>query len=198
MATIARIRVSLTGAQGLPGVCTFYALDPVTAVPALHAFWTQQGGRFPTVVSTLVEPTGDLLNESTGEAIGSWATTPVAAVDNVGAGSYAAPVGLSISWVTGTFIGGRRVRGRTFIVPMVSSLFENDGTPTFATTSGLQGNGTTLIAAVPGNMLVWHRPTPILDAQGNPTGEFNADGTGVAITSCTVADKAAVLRSRRD
>lgn len=188
MPNIARIRVTLSGLQGLPGVSTFYALDPVTAVPALRTFWAAVALKMPIAIRIQVEATGDLIDESTGKAVGSWSTTGVAVVSGGVSGAYAAPVGYAINWLTGVFIEGRKVRGRSFLVPIIGSSFESDGTPVFAHADGMRAAGDTMIGTVPANFLVYHRETA----------EGAADGTGVAMTSSVVNDKAAVLRSRRD
>lgn len=188
MANIQRIRVTLTGAQGLPGVSTFYALSGPNAVTDLQTFYTALVTFFPANVDILVEGSGETIDESTGDAVGSWSTAQPAGINATGAGGYAAPVGLLVSWITGIFVGGRRVRGHTFLVPMVNSKFDPDGQSTSAAASTIETAANALIAAHAGNMLVYHRETA----------EGAADGTGVAMTSALVSRKATVLRSRRD
>lgn len=188
MATIARIRVALSGLQGLPGVSTFYALDPVVAVPALSTFYNAMSAMWPDQLSIVVEAAGDVINEANGEAVGTWSTAAPTPVETMNSGSYSAPGGIAATWLTGTFIGGRRVRGRTFLVPIASQYLESNGTWTFQALQTVRDAGAVLIASTPENMLVYHRETA----------EGAADGGGVAMTGVLVNDKVAVLRSRRD
>lgn len=188
MATISRIQAVWSGKAGLPGVSTFYALDAATALTALAGFYAESGGRIPNGITVSFAGTGDIINESNGEAVSTWTATPPAPLAGSASGMYAAPVGMAVTWVTGVFIGGRRVRGRTFMVPLASSVFEDNGTPTFAHHTAMAAAAQAAIDAVPGNLLVYHRETAP-DAN---------DGAGVAIVAALVSDKAAVLRSRRD
>jgi hypothetical protein len=78
------------------------------------------------------------------------------------------------------------VRGRTFLVPLHPVVFQNDGTITSATLDALRLAASTLWSS--GGLHVWHRPT-------TPTG---TDGQAFPVNASNVADKSAVLRSRRD
>jgi hypothetical protein len=82
----------------------------------------------------------------------------------------------------------KRVKGRTFLVPLTGSAFDNSGTPTPAAIAGIQGAATTLAANVDATQLVvWARPT----AKGA------TDGAVGFVTSASVPDQGSILTSRR-
>lgn len=129
---------------------------------------------------------GDEISEGDGSITGAWsvATTP-SVVTGTGAGNYAGNAGAVIHWLTTGVNQGRRIRGRTFIVPIVSAAYDATGSlsTTFITTLTTAGN--VLIAANPGLINVWSRPRP------------GRSGSQFSISSCRVPDLAVSLRSRR-
>ena len=116
--------------------------------------------------------------------------TPPAPVKGGSAASYASPVGAVIDWLTNDFFNGRRLRGRTFLVPLVMTAFDTDGTLTSACTSVLNTAATNIIAG-----------DPLLVING--AGTKNSDGSPgprqtKVVAGGRVPDRAAILRSRRD
>lgn len=115
--TMGRIRVSWTGFPGAPGVNTFYATDPLSAVGPLHTFYDAIKTLLPANVTIQVPGDGDEINDANGALVGTWTTTAPAAVVGGPGSSYSAPVGTVVDFLTNTVIGRRRVMGRSFIVP---------------------------------------------------------------------------------
>lgn len=112
---------------------------------------------------------------------------PVDPVNIIGGESYAGPAGAVVTWRTNDLRNGRRIRGRTFLVPMASTSFQDDGTLVNGAISGLQDFADTLMGgSLDGDLGVWSRP------QGGSGGVF------ATVTGYTVPDMVAVLRSRRD
>ena len=103
-----------------------------------------------------------------------------------GAVGAAAGVGACVSWLTGGIVGGRRLRGRTFLVPLHNSTYDTDGTFTSGVLTALTAFQTAMRAAGP--LAVWHRPT-------TPGG---TDGTSYGVIGARVRDRVAFLSSRRD
>lgn len=185
--TINRVRVRWTGFTGAPGVSTFYCSTPATAVPALSAFYNTVKSTLPGVCSVQVASDGDVLDDSTGAITGSWSTAPQSAVAGTGGTNYSGPSGGCVDWLTSTVIKRRRVMGRTFLVPMATTMYDTDGTLTSTCLSTVSGAASTLLGAVgAGGLFVWHRPKAL------------ALGQAVPITGLRVPDKGVVLRSRRD
>lgn len=195
MATIVRVQALWTGFQGAPGYTSWYGIsdgDSGAAATALAArmrtFWDGIKGLIPTIVDIKVQRVYQVLDTITGNITAETAlAADPALVTGTAAGNFAAAAGACINWETGVFnANGRRIRGRTYVVPIASSATENDGTLS-ATALGALTAGATAALGGTGSLGVFTRPP----AGGGP-GDFN-----IAI-SALVKDKTAVLRSRRD
>lgn len=190
MTTINRIRVALTGVTGLPGVSTFYCAptDIVAARSALGSFYGHMPTNWPQGMSYSVETTGDQIEAETGHLTGSWSdSASFTGTSSVPAAPYAAGVGARVRWSTGTVVGGRRLFGWTFIVPLQTGMYGNDGTLDSSYMGSLQTWASTMAAT--GLFRVWKRP------YGTPAAP--APGFAGTITGAQVKDQVAVLRSRR-
>lgn len=178
------------GTIGLPGYSQFYqsiANTPSTSAQnghtAVRSFFSAIVGAIPGEVTVTVDPVYQTLDDATGE-IQSEATvgTPSQVVVGANGGGFSSQVGVLMEWLTGTYIDGRRLRGRTYLVP-IAGQFDLDGTIT-------DGGMAIFQAAWPWitedqeDFRVWHRPV-------NGSG-----GSSAAITSGVVRDHACVLRSR--
>ena len=152
----------------------------------LVAFFNAIDSALPTTVSISVAPTFDEIEDTTGVLTDSaTAGSPTVIVGDV-AGAYSAPSGSCITWLTDGVVNGRRVRGRTFIVPMANIAYEGDGTITEATRAAYELAANDLIDSAGGSMVVWHRPVA------------GAGGSSHVVQAARVKDTIAVLRSRRD
>lgn len=192
--TITRVTAVWTGFTGAPGYSNFFfdafgGGDVVDAeVERVQAFFTRLSATLPSSVRINVQPEVALVDEMTGdlEAYRNVNTAP-AGISGTASGTYSAPSGAAITWSTDTVNRGRRIRGRTFIVPMGNTMYEANGTLSAAALSDLNAAATALRGTGSGpTLVVWSRPRP---------------GGGAAIGPVTghrVTDKAAVLRSRRD
>lgn len=197
MANIERVRVALTGFKGGPGVCTFYAIDGAAALEPLHTMFTDFVGSMPDDVSVQVENVGDVISDTTGALVGSWSGTPQTVLAGSQAGIWTGGAGAQVTWTTNTILDGHRVKGRTYIVPLGGLAYENDGTLTSGVVAGFKARGEDLVAAVSGNMLIWHRPRKARAADGSRPAVAARAGASVEIVGAEVADRAALLRSRR-
>lgn len=192
MSPIARIRVTWTGFIGGPGVSTFYCLDPATFRPGLVTYWNAVKGNLPQTCNITVESEGDIINDVDGEVTGTWSAGTPAAMAGGDTGVYSAPTGICVTWKTNTIASGKHLRGRTFLVPFTLSAFDLDGSLSAAARLNQEQKAQALVAASPGQMLVWHRPRKATTLK-----PFRPGSSG-AVSTAVVADKAAVLRSRRD
>ena len=181
-----RVVVEWTGATALPGISVFYgAPGTPTLASDVYTFFDSVKSIIPSSISITVPASGDLIEDSDGSIAGSWSSTGVGTVVCTGGGSYAAGVGARVSWRTNGVRNRRRVRGSTFICPLITNVYEANGTITSAALTTL-GNAATALAAG-GNLLVWSRPTP-------PGG---SDGDSNAVLNAVVPDRVTSLRSRR-
>lgn len=203
MATIGRIRVPWTGGVGGNGLSTFYFNDAPAALPSLRTFFDSIKSSVAIGISWTFFGEGDTIESTTGQITGTWSTTGQAQVTSSGSGIYAAPVGGMINWLTGAVYFGHRIKGRTFIVPLVGSQQDAQGTLSGTCLTTLGNAAAALIAASPGNMLVWSRPTLATPAWTDVRGVSHPaktahDGYAVSVVAHSVPDKSVVLRSRRD
>lgn len=190
MTTLHRLIVNWSGPQvvGLAvNVLHFSGSDnaapPVAAVRAAYA---GVASGLPSGVQITFPTSGDSINDTNGQLVGTWTAPAAAAVNGSGAATAAAGVGVCVGWQTGGIVNGRRLRGRTFLVPVTTPVWGIDGTITDASLASFQAFAAALQASGP--LAIWHRPTS----------KGATDGNSYGVVSNKVRDKVAVLRSRRD
>lgn len=198
MTLLYRVRTTLTGFPGGPGVSTMYFLDVNTAVPSVRAFWDAVKFHVPNSILTQTESVGDAIESTTGELVTSFSKPSVLPVAGQAAGAYAGGTGAVVSWLTGTVSQGRRLRGRTFIVPLPASDYELDGTLQSSAQTALKAAADALIFEQSLSMAVWGRPRAAVPADGSRPAVTARVGTHGLVTDSRIPDLAAVLRSRRD
>ncbi len=194
MADIWRVTAKWTGGAIGSGFTNFFfqagTSTAQAAADSARAFLFSAYGAaqalLPTGISIAFTAGVDVLDVVSGALTGTVAITPPANVTGSGTGSYAAPTGACVTWLTGGVVNGHRLRGRTFLVPMAGNAFENDGTLSATTLSSINSAATTFISAAP-DFAIWHRP-----AAGGGGG-----GQATTAIAFRVADQAAVLTSRR-
>jgi len=175
-----------------------YSLTTIPELDAIRAFFFAQRNRLPSDVHLIVENAGDIIEDTTGALEGTWSTTAVTGIDGLGSGLYAAPAGYTVSWLTSTTLDGHHVRGRTFIVPANGSVYQSDGTINSTELPGIQADAAALVVAAAGALVVWHRPKFGPRPAGGGSRPLLRDGGHGVITGSSVADRVAVLRTRRD
>lgn len=180
------IQVSWVGLTGLPGVSTFYTVaTPATAPAELLSFFTAIRGLFPDGLTWTIPNSGDQIDSTNGQLLGSWSASGGGSVNsNGGAGGYAAGVGAYVNWRTNGVVNGRRIKGRTFLLPLLAAAYEVNGTLGSSALSTLQTAVNTLAGAAQG-VGIWHRPV-------------NGSGGSLApVASGVVPDQVTSLRTRR-
>lgn len=210
MANIIKVKMNWSGFQGAPGLSAFYfrefasaddqlafAQDAVTKV---QAFQAQIATIVPSGVTLQVANDVEMINDTNGQLVDVTTVDGGAGVSNNGhvGQSYAAAAGAVINWRTGSVHRGRRVRGRTFLVPIAGTEFEANGTLGGNAIAKLTAGATALLAAGAGSpdFGIWARPQRIKNSDGTTTQIDN--GAWYVAQSHNVPDMSAVLRSRRD
>lgn len=180
MADYNRYRVLWTGGPGGNGVSTFFTpSSDTTALAALRAFFSDIASRFPNDITWSFPNSGDVLDMPGGTLIGGWTQTSASNVVGSNVGNFAAGVGCRVVWETGAIVGGRRVRGSTFLTSLASTEYDSDGSIGAAALTQIQNAVDTLVSAA--DLAIWSRA--------------NA-GIG-SVSSGRVVDKVSWLRSRR-
>ena len=195
-----KVKVRWSGFIGSPGWSNFYfggpddsfntAADADPVADRVEAFFNAIKLKFPPAVNFTVQSDVEVISAATGDLLNvhsAGARTPIASGGT--AAAYSGTSGACITWRTAGVRNGRRVRGRTFLVPLVNGIYQSDGTidPSHLNDLVTQGNTLAIPAAGGIPMGIWSRPS----APGASDGEFHP------ITSVSVPDLAAVLRSRR-
>lgn len=174
-------------------VLMFEAGTGTVDTTALRACFATAALALPSGLTVTIPSSGDLVDEFTGTLIGAWTGSAVSTVAGSGGTKCAAGVGACATWQTGMVVAGKRLRGRTFLVPLASDAYDVDGTLTTAVKGYLDSFAGSL-AAMPA-FAVWHRPTFTGTGPGKTN---NGDGASRLVATGTIRDKVAVLTSRRD
>lgn len=197
MTALHRIRIALSAFPGGPGVMTLFSFDAPALLPALDTWITAQFGRSPAGMVWQTENSGDIFESTTGEVSGVW-TAAVQPVHTSGTNqAYAGGVGYLVHWKSDTYLSGRLLRGRSFCVPVVSGVFENDGTLVNATRAAIEAESNAFITAAAGGLAIWQRPRVAVPADGSRPAITARGGGSAAAVTATVPDRGVFLTSRR-
>lgn len=193
MTVIDRVRVVWEGLSGLPGVSTLYFLDATSAMDDVHDFYDAFAGGLPSPLTITVQSAGDTIEDTTGNLAGAWAASTVPdPIECTGLTTYAGGTGLVVRWLTQGIVAGRRVQGRTFMVPLSSNNYDA-GSLTPGILAPARAAASAFVAAQSGNLVVWSQPHVPRPGDEKPA----RAGSHAAVTAAVVPDLAAVLRSRR-
>lgn len=179
-----RVRTEFVGVQGSPWLSTMYfgtVNSAAQSVNAVGVFWTAVDNAISSAVTWRTLADVDEIDVG-GNLIGIASVTPQTGTGGA-AGDRLPPAtqGL-ITWRTGSIIGGRELKGRTFVPGIVENNSDAAGTPVAGVITILQNAADALIADVNSALTIWSRQ--------------HAQVRLAAVAS--VSDKWAVLRSRRD
>lgn len=204
MASILRVITRWSGFTGGPGYTVLHFRDfesgegpnggfseaqALSAVTRVRAFFDTIKGFVPTVVVFDVLPEVEVIESTDGRLISAINVTPPAQVRGTGTGNYSAAAGAVVNWRTAGIRNGRRVRGRTFLVPLAVGAFSGTGELAPGTRTGIAAAAATL--AEQGG-------SPDLGVYGRPSGPGATDGVWFGVTSSNVPALSAILTSRRD
>lgn len=191
---ITRITAVWQGFRGAPGYSNFFfggAFEDETSVAAaagaVRSFFFAVRPHLPVDVSVAIQPVADIIDEANGNITSQLDFDSPDTVTGGGTGGYSAATGAVVNWNTAAYKNGRRIRGRTFLVPLAAASFDSQGDLDNATLGDLRSATDYLTSgASPLPFVVWSRPTG------------GAGGSAEPVVSATVPDLGAVLRSRRD
>jgi hypothetical protein len=180
-----KVPVAWTTGIGGTGVSVFYSLEATDITVALGTFFTAIRTLFPPSVTWQIPASGDVINIPDGKITGSWSGGTAATVTGSGLANYVAGTGAYVRWQTSTIRDGRRIKGRTFLVPLITSAFDSSGTITDGNVTTLQSAATALAGT--GTLTIW----------GRPRGKGATDGQAGTVVSGLVLDKVTSIRTRR-
>lgn len=196
-----KVKVRWAGFTGSPGWSNFYFDDvaggfptdeqSVAAAEKVRVYFNAIKQYFPAALNWQIQSDVDHVHSTSGEMYGVDSIPPIASIAGTAvAGPHSGASGVVTTWRTAGVRNGRRVRGRTFLVPCSNTAYGNDGTLD-TTAQGIFQNAATALAADDAanfELGVWSRNT----------GPGIEDGEWFRVTGATVPDRVAILRSRRD
>lgn len=171
--------------NGGAALATHFATPGSGCQPHFVDFWTSVALRLATGTVGTVEDSGDTIAEATGTLTGSWSFGTATGFVGGGSSNYPSGVGAVVTWNTDGIVRGRRVRGRTFIVPLDGGSYDASGTLASFALDTFRNAADALITACAGAFVIWSRPSG------------GAAGSSHPVVSATVSDRVATLRSRR-
>lgn len=200
MATIARVKARWT----IPGAGTAFSVfhfgntaledpsqaDADAAAAKVTTFFSSVKAYLPNVVSVQVQSEVELIVPTSGSMTGIL-SAPAQGTQTGTAGAtagWAAAAGAVVTWNTAGIRNNRRVRGRTFLVPLSNEAWDVDGTLKIVPLNGINSAATALRDTAGGiDLGVYGRPTAV----GATDGEF------FAVSGHRLPDMSAILTSRR-
>ena len=195
MPLIMRYKLTWALPSGGPGVTTLFAMPDTTEqvfADGARAFMSDAlqvataHDALPTGCSIQGDSIVDNIEVTDGTLASAVPVTAPVVINGNATGSYSAPSGAVITWLTGLVHQGRRVRGRTFLVPIANQQLDTNGTLGSAFLTNLRTAAAAYIATAV-NPCIWARPDP-----------GTTNGAAFTVAAASVADKVAVLTSRRD
>lgn len=197
MTVISRIRVDLGGSAVVgQSVMTFYSLSATTGLPAALTTWLNAlKANFPPSLTFTVPNGGDLIEDSDGSLQGVWSQGSGGTVTGTGVGGFLQGTGVRVVWGTNGITGNRRVKGSTFLVPLMGTDFDASGKLQPTSLTALDGPTQTFLTGQKPNLVVWSRPVPAHIRNG-VTVPARA-GHSSPILTATIPSFVTTLRSRR-
>lgn len=195
MPVINRVRVSWTNFPGAPGLSTFYLSAGSTNVAPILTFFTAIKDLFPLNLTFQVPSTGDAIDSATNKIVGGWAGSGGGSASSVHtSNSYSGTSGALVHWSTGAVLNGRRLAGRTYLVPIAGDQYFTDGSLTGTCQTTIQNAANAMITALTPALQVYGPPR---DAGTNGPGDPGKASIISPAIAGTVPDLAVVMRSRR-
>jgi len=192
MVTLVLTEITGNSVEG-GGLTTMAFEDPIddSACEALltvvGTFWSGIASAVITGVSFQVQPNPSRYAAADGSLQEVFDADAPAAVAGTRTGEPVAKATMAlIRWNTADIVNNRVVKGRTYIPGSESSQISPTGGVDAAHRTDINNAAAALIAGSGGTLSVWHRPVE------------GAGGSSHLVTSSSVWDQWAVLRSRRD
>lgn len=149
----------------------------------VRAYFESIKGLFPDDVSISYE--SEVLDlDDAGTLLAVWAVTPPSTTVGINAAVYSRAAGARVDWGTDTIVNGRRLAGRTYLVPLASVCFTTTGLLTTVNQAEIVTKSQAFITATGLNrpLRVWSR----------------THATSATASKASAPFQGAILRGRRD
>lgn len=164
--------------------------SPAATVNAIRAAFEACKTRIPNEVTLTFPPEYAEIDNRSGQTIGFGAIASPAPVVGSGSSEWAAGVGARLVWQTDTVARGRRVRGATFMVPLVLTSFTNTGLVAETTRTLLTDAWTTALGAASASNVA-------IGVYSRPSSSGAGDGFWSPALTVGVPPLTATLRGRK-
>lgn len=185
MANLYRVQTVFTGVAGSPYYSTFHFSagfgSASAAVAAAGGFWGVVDASLYNELTWDIPGEVEVINDETGNIIAVENATPQNGTGALSAQPLPPATQGLLRWRTGSFVGGREIRGKTF-VPGLTISAAADGQPTPTIITALENAATALVGSPSAQLVVYSR----------------TNGTSAPVTASSAWGQFAVLRSRRD
>jgi hypothetical protein len=182
MTTAHEVRIVWEGWSGGPGYSVFYTTDVPTMRSALGTFIGSVDDFVPGQIVLTIENEGRTFEAETGTLTGYWSDGVPIVDSNSASASFAASAGLCINWLTSGVVAGKPVRGRTFLVPLITACYDATGTIGTSQLTAIRAAADVLAGTAA--MRIWSRPRAGLN------------GSLHAPVGARITDRVSMLRSR--
>jgi hypothetical protein len=204
MANIWQVTWRWTGFTGAPGYTNFYyaatagdATEALAAATKSRLFFSGVASVLPTFVNVALVTDVRLIDDGTGNLVSIFTVTGISSVTgSAGSSAYPGPAGGCVDWITGVVHGKHLMTGRTFLVPLLGSAFDTNGSLASGIITTIATGSEAMRTASGPAFGVWGRPRAAKTVGGVVIPALS--GLWSAAVSSRVPDKAVVLRSRRD
>jgi len=160
---LVKVQTVWSGVAGGPYYSTHYFFDSGTLAGAndcvddMDTFWTAISGNLVNTLSYVVGADTVVIDDATGNLVGSYATTPESGAGASGTEQIPRASQGLLRWETGEIINSRRFRGRTFIPGYVEAANTTGGVPLPASMASLATAGAALIASSNSELRIYSR-----------------------------------------
>lgn len=200
MPNVARVTAVWNGFQGAPGYSKF-SFGNVTdlstaggATSAVRAMFQGVASLIRTGHTVQVQAVVEMHDMDTGLLVSEFTVTPAPSIVNGTASAatvWAGGTGVTVNWKSAGIFNGRRVRGRTYLVPLIG-VADVDGTLLATAMSTVQSAADGLVTSVAADLVVWSKK---FTTDAKPV---QIQGGMNSVTAAVITDKTGILKSRRD
>lgn len=170
MASLARVRLAITGWNGAPGCNTFYFSPGTTGAwtPSLadnvwmevHSFVTSLKNHWVGGAVLTVESEVPVIDPRTGDITEMLIADDTAGPVIVTGGDGALPRSTSacVTLKTGQWVNGRQLQGRHYLGPLQGAVIDNNGHVSNEAVNALEDGYVAMISGLGPRLSVWSRP----------------------------------------
>lgn len=185
MVDIYRVQLVSQGVAGSPYYTTFHFLgasgSPAQAAADAAGFWGAVDAYMDSSLIWDLDTAVETIESTTGNIVGVTDVPPASGTGGTTGDVLPPATQALVRWRTGQFVGGREIRGKTFL-PAIGEINSVEGQPASAMTTGIENAALALFSSPNSQLVVYSRK----------------NGQAAPVTAASLWSEFAVLRSRRD